>query len=226
MARALLITPAGEGRWAKVFEPEENRLDPTKPRTWSIELALPADSKECLALVQTIEEELERIHGKGVKVSDKGWPFKEDTDESGAATGKLLFRFKKNETTQRGKTLSAPAVYDSHKNPWPTDSLIGNGSTVKIAFSAWGWENQIRQKGVSLNLDAVQVLDLVPYERVSAADVFGVENGYVVDTPAAAFATPEPAAAAAPLSMSEKLRQRATQVAAEAPGLAEEEVPF
>lgn len=225
MARALLTTPAGEGRWAKVFEPEENRLDPTKPRTWGIELALPAESKECLALVQTIEGELARIHGAGAKVSDKGWPFKEDVDhETGQSTGKLLFRFKKNETTQRGKTLSPPLVYDSRKNPWPADTLIGNGSTVKVAFSCWGWENQIRQKGVSLWLDAVQVLDLVPYERVSAADAFGVENGYVVETPAAAFPAAEPAAAQ-PMSMSERLRQRSMQVAAEAQAI-EEEIPF
>ena len=125
--------------------------------------------------------------------------------------------------------LQAPAVYDSHKNLWPAGELIGNCSLVKVAFSAWGWEDKFGKKGVSLSLEALQVLDLVAYERTAPADAFGVENGYVVDTPADSF-TNSVKENEEPLTPSQRLQQRAAQVKAEAPAaLAQadaDEVPF
>ena len=187
MARDLIVTPVGEAWWAKVFEPEEDRFEEDKPRQWSIEWAGPQNKREVVGLVQTIEAEFARLNGEGAKPSKNAWPFKEQTDKEGNPTGLLAFRMRKNETTKKGKVLQAPAIYDSHKNPWPADTLIGNRSMVKVAFSCYGWEDKFGKKGISLSLEAVQVLDLVPYEQRDPGDAFGVENGYVVDTPADAF---------------------------------------
>lgn len=225
----MLTTPVGNAYWAKCFEPEEDRFDEGKPRCWSISWALDQDCQATLALMQTIEEEFARIHGDGAKPSKNAWPFKEQTDKDGKPTGLMEFRFKKNETTKKGMVLQAPAVYDSHKNLWPAGELIGNGSKVKVAFSAWGWEDKFGKKGVSLSFEALQVLDLVPYERTAPADAFGVENGYVVETPADSF-TNQVQEKAEALTPSQLLQRRAAQVASEAPAaLAQadaEEVPF
>ena len=225
----MLTTPVGNAYWAKCFEPEEDRFDEGKPRCWSISWALDQDCQATLALMQTIEEEFARIHGDGAKPSKNAWPFKEQNDKDGNPTGLMEFRFKKNETTKKGMVLQAPAVYDSHKNIWPAGELIGNGSKVKVAFSAWGWEDKFGKKGVSLSFEALQVLDLVPYERTAPADAFGVENGYVVETPADSF-TNQVQEKAEALTPSQLLQRRAAQVASEAPAaLAQadaEEVPF
>jgi hypothetical protein len=216
MPRELIVTPVGEAWWAKLFEPEQDRFEEDKPRQWSIEWAGPQNSREVLGLMQTIEAEFARLNGDGAKPSKNAWPFKEQTDKEGNPTGLLAFRMRKNETTKKGKVLQAPAIYDSHKNPWPADTLIGNGSKVKVAFSCYGWEDKFGKKGISLSLEAVQVLDLVPYEQRDPGDAFGVENGYVVDTPADAFGGGDKE-----LSPSQKLQR---QWQGEEPS--EEEVPF
>lgn len=229
MARQMLTTPVGDAYWAKCFEPEEDRFDEGKPRSWSISWCGDQNDKATLALMQTIEEEFARLHGEGAKPSKNAWPFREQTDKDGKATGLMEFRFKKNETTKKGQVLQAPAVYDSHKNLWPEGVLIGNGSKVKVAFSAWGWEDKFGKKGVSLSFEALQVLDLVPYERREPGEAFGVENGYVVDTPADSFTNPVKENEEA-LTPSQRIQRRAAQVRAEAPAALaqadEDEVPF
>jgi hypothetical protein len=107
MARELMTTPAGLAYWAKVFDPEENRLDPGKPRSWSVSLALKQDSNEAVQLMQQIEEAFFSIHGQGAKPSKNGWPFVDQTDKDDNRTGLVEFRFKKNETTRKGNTLHA-----------------------------------------------------------------------------------------------------------------------
>lgn len=230
MARQMLTTPVGNAYWAKCFEPEEDRFDEGKPRCWSISWALDQDDPATLGLMQTIEEEFSRINGEGAKPSKNAWPFKEQTDKDGSPTGLMEFRFKKNETTKKGMVLQAPTVYDSRKNLWPAGVLIGNGSKVKVAFSVWGWEDKFGKKGVSLSFEALQVLELVPYERTAPGDAFGVENGYVVDTPADSFTDPVKENFEEALTPSQRLQQRAAQVRAEAPAAlaqaADEEIPF
>ena len=225
----MLTTPVGQAYWAKCFDPEEDRFDEGKPRCWSISWAKDQGDKETLALMEKIEEEFVRIHGDGAKPSKNAWPFKEQNDKEGNPSGLMEFRFKKNETTKKGMVLQAPAVYDSHKNLWPAGELIGNGSLVKVAFSAWGWEDKFGKKGISLSFEALQVLDLVAYERTAPADAFGVENGYVIDTTEESF-TDSVKEKEAALTPSQRLQQRAAQVRAEAPGVLagadSEEMPF
>ena len=225
MPREMITTPAGLAYWAKVFDPEENRLEPEKPRTWSVSLALKQDSNEAVQLMQQIEEAFFSIHGKGAKQSKNAWPFKDQTDKDDNPTGLVEFRFKKNETTKKGNTLTPPAVYDAKKGLWPTGTLIGNGSTIKVAFSPWGWEDMTGRKGISLSLEAVQVLDLVPYEGRDPRDAFDEEDGYVADTKAAAFDEEKPSDE--PLTPSQRLQRRAAEQADWAANQpSEEDVPF
>lgn len=102
-----------------------------------------------------------------------------------------------------------------------------------MAFSAWGWtEKRSGGKGISLNLESLQVIDLVPYEKVDVTSAFAGEDGYVVETPAAQtpFTAEGLGKPVTPVSMAEKLCARVQQVAAEAPAVlaraSAEELPF
>jgi hypothetical protein len=175
-----LVTPQGEAFWAKVFEPEEDRFDEGKPRQWSISLSLPSGSKEAILLVEALEHRYGALHGE-TKPSKHAWPFREVLDADGAATGEIEFRFKRNEVTAKGKPVPAPIVCDAKKAPWPSGPdapLIGNGSLVKVAYRVWGWEDKFGKAGISLALEAVQVLKLVAYDRPDPMDSFAEEDGY------------------------------------------------
>ena len=223
MARQLIVTPPGQAWWAKVFEPEEDKFDDGKPPAWSISWCKGANDKDTLQVMQQIEAEFARLHGEGAKPSKNAWPFKDQMVKQGdqlVENGQVEFRFKKNSVTRKGMELQRPTVYDSRKNPWPDDLLIGNKSLVKVAFTTWGWEDKFGKKGVSLSLEAVQVLDLVPYERLDPANAFGEENGYVLDTPANAFTEEKKEEALTP---SQRIQRRAAELSDE---LSEDEVPF
>ena len=229
MPRQLHVSPLGEAWWAKVFEPADG-YEEGDPRAWSIELALDPSQPETIQFIEKIEALFDEIHGAGAKKAKNAWPFAEQMDKDKNPTGMYRFSFKRTETSARGNTMSPPVVVDSKKNLWPVDCLIGNGSKVKVAFTAWGWtEKRSAAKGISLTLESVQVIDLVPYERIDAASAFGEEDGYVAETPAAQtpFAAEEPPAE---MSIAEKIKARAAQVRAEAPAVLaavdEEEVPF
>jgi hypothetical protein len=221
MPRELIVSPRGEAQWAKVLgEPvayEDN------PKAWSISLLLDPNDPETIAFVERLEAVFADFHGPKAKVAANGWPFGDDTtkDEKGrpVPTGKVKFNFKRKQLLASGAEKAGPIVVDSKKNLWPQDKLIGNGSKVKIAFAPWKWEGP-SGKGMSLELESIQVLDLVSYEADAVADLFAEEDGYVVDTPVAA--TPfqqeeEPSGFAA------KLRAAAAEAKAMVP---DDEIPF
>lgn len=219
MPRELIVSPRGEAQWAKVLgEPvafEDN------PKTWSVSLLLDPSDPTTIAFTERLEKCFEEFHGPKAKVSRNGWPFGDHTtkDEKGrdVPTGKIEFRFKRKELTAKGSVKSPPLVVDSKKNLWPVETLIGNGSKIKVAFTPWGWE-MAGAKGMSLELEQVQVIELVEYAGRDV-DPFEEEDGYVVSTPGAqsAFTQEEE-----PDSFAAKLRARATELV-EADS---EEMPF
>lgn len=225
MPRELIVSPRGEAQWAKVLgEPtafEDN------PKAWSVSLVLDPSDPETIAFTERLEKCFEEFHGPKARVSRNGWPFGEQTtkDDKGrqVPTGKIEFRFKRKEMTAKGHVKDAPIVVDSKKNLWPQETLIGNGSKIKVAFSPWGWE-MAGAKGMSLELEQVQVLELVEYAGRDA-DPFAEEDGYVVSTPAAqsAFEKEEEPPAG---SFAAQLRARAAEVQAESAEVLAEEIPF
>jgi hypothetical protein len=102
--------------------------------------------------------------------------------DTGDDTGNVEFKFKlKAKVRKRDGTTyeQQPAVVDSKRVPLTKETLIGNGSKVKIAFEPVSYVMPSTKKaGVSLRLKAVQVIDLVEYGN-SATSVFDEEDGYV-----------------------------------------------
>lgn len=187
MAKNILVLE-GTALWAKVFEPD-TKFNPLGE--YSINLQMPiADSV-------AMSEQLDGIVQAKFKEAIKEDPRLKNTlttqevcqpvydRDTGDDTGNVEFKFKlKAKVQKRDGTYyeQQPTVLDSKKVPVSGDTLIGNGSKVKVAFEPIPYVMASTKKvGVSLRLKAVQVIDLVEYGN-SAASVFDEEDGFVVST--------------------------------------------
>ena len=184
MAKNILVLE-GTALWAKVFEPD-TKFNPLGD--FSINLQMPiADSV-------AMSEQLDNIVQAKFKEAVKEDPRLKNTlttqevcqpvydRDTGDDTGNVEFKFKLKAKVQKRDGSyyeQQPAVLDSKKVPMSKDTLIGNGSKVKVAFEPIPYVMASTKKvGVSLRLKAVQVIDLVEYGN-SAASVFDEEDGYV-----------------------------------------------
>jgi len=73
-----------------------------------------------------------------------------------------------------GSLNRAPDLVDGQKRTM-TNTLIGNGSKVNVHYTTYEWEFKGRA-GVSADLRAVQVVDLIPY-NTEADEAFDVVDG-------------------------------------------------
>ncbi len=105
--------------------------------------------------------------------------------------GETFFKFKKKSSYISKKTnqvvQTTVPIFDAQGKPLPANIDIGNGSQVKVAYSVFPFNKSRQIQGLSLRLEAVQVIKLV--ERGAGgqdASSFGfgaVEGGYVAPTP-------------------------------------------
>ena len=112
-----------------------------------------------VTLDEKTKVELESI---GLNIHNKG-------DERGD-----FIKIKRKVMKRDGTEREAPTVVDSKRNPWD-NSLIGNGSDVNVKFKVYEYEYN-KKHGVSADLIAVQVVNLIPYGE----DFDNVDDGYVV----------------------------------------------
>ena len=73
-----------------------------------------------------------------------------------------------NVKNKRGDLNKAPEVVDAQKRAM-INTLIGNGSEVNVLYSTYDWEFG-GKSGVSADLRAVQVTNLIPYNADADAD--------------------------------------------------------
>ena len=75
--------------------------------------------------------------------------------------------------TAKGELEFTVGIFDSKAKP--SDANIGSGSKCKLSVKPWCWYNASLGFGYTLQLQAVQVLELVEYS--SGGNVFGEEEG-------------------------------------------------
>ena len=73
-----------------------------------------------------------------------------------------------------GSLNRAPDLVDGQKRTM-TNTLIGNGSKVNVHYTTYEWEFKGRA-GVSADLRAIQVVDLIPY-NTEADEAFDIVDG-------------------------------------------------
>jgi len=190
-------TPKGRFEYAKVFEPQTKIGDQAIEPTYSATLIM-NDSEEVQEFINQLQGELEKATGLAEEAASKvkgrkaKMPICHDEnfgqvyDDDGNPTGEFYIKAKAKAEgeTQAGKRWKfKPTVFDAKGKPFPEQDppLVGNGSTGRLAITAYAYAAPIGY-GVSIRLDAAQVLNLVEYNGRSASDYgFAVEEGYSID---------------------------------------------
>ena len=108
------------------------------------------------------KKNLETIEKDGLTVKNKG------DDRGDFVTVKRRVRRKD------GSLNRAPDLVDGQKRTM-TQTLIGNGSEINVHYTTYEWEFKGRA-GVSADLRAVQVVNLIPY-NTEADEAFDVVDG-------------------------------------------------
>tara|TARA_R100000656_G_scaffold58924_1_gene45895 strand:+ start:198 stop:656 length:459 start_codon:yes stop_codon:yes gene_type:complete len=134
----------GTAYWASLTRPNE-KFEPM----WRIDLAVDSQSAEDLK-------------GQGITVAET------TVDEKKIPN---IIRFKRKVNKASGDKNTQPQLVDADKKP--LEKIVGNGSKVKVMYKPYEW-NFKGKKGIGLDLQAVQVLDLVEY--IPQED-FNVESG-------------------------------------------------
>jgi hypothetical protein len=106
--------------------------------------------------------ELDKAKNLGLIIKNKG-------DDRGD-----FVTIKRKQYRRDGSENTKPALKDAQKRDMG-NTLIGNGSDVNVLFKTYEWE-YAGKSGVGTDLQAVQVVNLVPYGDAEDFDV--VPSGY------------------------------------------------
>lgn len=178
----------GKAMWAKVFTPD-TKFD--QNGVYSVNVLVP--ETEAAEICEYLDGIVEQRYQEEVKANPKKKnslstrPAYDDAyDQNGNPTGDVEFKFKLKAKGQRRDGsiyIQKPVVVDAKRTPID-DTLVGNGSVVKVAFDPVPYVMaSTKQVGVSLRLKGLQVIDLVEYSSGGSA-IFDEEEGYETDNAA------------------------------------------
>lgn len=194
------VSPKGTFKYPRLNEPDYGNDDyPIEGGAFSTRLVLSAaDAKPLI-------DKLTPIHAKAVEEGEAKFKelkvdqrkklkevtvqpfFTELYDEDEKPTGEVEFRFKMkhsgvNKKTQK-KWSRKPTIFDAKGQPMKNPPNIWGGTEGKVSFEARPyWVAGQAMSGISLSLNAVQIISLVSGGGGSAEDHgFGEEDGYEYD---------------------------------------------
>lgn len=129
------------------------------------------------ALIDLIEQCWESDKGSFTK-NPKSLSFNKYQNEDNKDdedNGRILFNASQNAESNDGKYKFKVDVYDSKAKMIPEDQIpkIGWGTLAMLSVTTYCWTYKA-EKGVKLNLEAVQILDLVEY---AGGNPFGETEG-------------------------------------------------
>ena len=131
----------GKAYWASVVSPNTT-FD--ADGVYSIDVAVDAENKK-------------KAEAEGLSIKNKG-------DDRGD-----FVTIKRKAKRKDGSANKAPDVMDGMKRPLQ-NTLIGNGSDVNVLFKTYEWNHKpTGRSGKSADLQAVQVVNLIPYEGSNSA---------------------------------------------------------
>lgn len=167
----IITTVVGTARYPNVNKPNTT-FDPDGAYSCDI-VVTEAEAKEFLATVETIRSQAhemeERKTGKKIRLC-KEIPVKQTDD------GQWIIRSKQK---AKGKNTRTGEVYDFKIKLFdakgsPCDEEVGAGSKVKLAVKPYTWYSPSLGFGVSLQLKAVQIIELIaPSSSGATASAFG-----------------------------------------------------
>ena len=159
-----VVTPKGRLQWVRVTTPRLNQFNGDMEYSASIIV----DEKEAAPFVEMIKEMYREEHPKK-KPQSLGYKTLDDNSVS--------FNFKTKAKNKNGDDKKINVV-DSYKKPFTHTTSIGNDTIGRLSGVAVVYANGANT-GVSLYLNAVQVLD---YKEYSMDDGFDIEEDYASTT--------------------------------------------
>jgi Single-stranded DNA-binding protein, Bacteriophage T7 len=183
------VSPVGVAVFPRLNEPD---FKFEADGMYSVKLAL--EGPAATELINMLQARIEAAHEfyleevrkkrpatQELKLADPS--FSPEVDDKGARTGRTLFNFKRKAkvTSKSGKVYEfSPALFDSHRDPLPSDTLVYGGSRIKVSFQAPPFYVASLGVGVKLQLAGVQVLELKTRGELTAQQLgFEKEEGYV-----------------------------------------------
>lgn len=181
-----LLTPAGIAVYPHLNDPDfEYKKEHGE---FHCKLAFDAASEEAIALMAQVDEACEaawdehRAELKGAKLKNvkrASPPYAMEQDEEGDETGRVLFKFK---TAAGGKGKRGPwkrkvDLFDSQLSP--TEANVGGGSVLRVKAELMGYNSPAVGIGVSMKLQAVQIIELKEYSGGSGSSGFEATEGFV-----------------------------------------------
>lgn len=178
-----ITTPAGIVRYAWLQNPD-TRFNPEG--VYKVDLLIP--SRSCIDLRHQLDDLVVGAfssakaaaknprHAKQITVSR---PYFSDCDKVGEDAEQMEIRFRMiaKIKTSVGDYIRRPFVFDAYCNAVEKCPEVGRGSRLKINFTPLPYFNPAtREAGVSLRLNAVQILELVARNGESATE-FGFTSG-------------------------------------------------
>ena len=189
-----IVTPKGT-----LVYPHLNKADTKfdKDGVWRANLRIPKDDAK--DLVKIIDDQIKTNaanenakRNKEVKVANP--PYSDDGE------GNYVFNFKLKASgiRQTGeKWNQKPILYDAKGNVFKPAAIIWGGSEAKVAFKPSSYFVPSIGAGVSLRLQAVQILNLITGSNDASSYGFKQEEGFVANEEVNGKATLEEATAAA-----------------------------
>jgi hypothetical protein len=180
---AKIVSPEGVSKYAWLTKPD-TKFD--KDGHFKVNLIVSAE--EAQPLIQQIDAEMKKSaeiakekNKKAVKMANP--PYETETDDTGAETGNIEFKFKRKAQiiASDGKVIPFKvAIFDSSGTPM-TDTNVWSGSKMKVSAELVHWYTAMAGAGVSLRLRAVQITELVEggSDNASGYGFDKVDNGYV-----------------------------------------------
>ncbi|MGH7198874.1 MAG: hypothetical protein ACREH5_09085 [Candidatus Omnitrophota bacterium] len=167
--RDRIVTPIGAAKWAHVFKPQEGYSKKDKPK-FKIDVCFDAENPEWKAFCGTIKKMVDALpagtdENTGAPAARK-YPFKREVDADDKPTGRWFIQAKTGEQYP-------PKVFDKFGKEMDGSKMVGNESKVQISVMPTPYEGF--GGGITLYLNAVQVLDLVEYKG-QTADSYGFSS--------------------------------------------------
>jgi hypothetical protein len=212
----IYTSPKGVAKYVNLNNPQTSiningEAKPVDPN-YSVTLLVDPSDATTIEFVETIMKmhtdalAAERKANPKKKYKDEGIVnmISDETDKDGSPTGKTALKFKhKASGERRDKSVWTykPALFDAAGKPLPSGVVIFGGSVLKVAYGVKHTPMPTGSFYTSLQLQAVQVLDLKSeYVKEASAYGFSSEEGYMGEGQENAFgeqATTDEAASAA-----------------------------
>ena len=173
------VSPAGVGVWLWVNKPDTkfkaDGVFHAKLR-WDEGLPEYTDLQEQLDeyLEVSKQEALDKIKPAKKKTLTCSPPYFAEEDEEGDPTGNMIVRFKQNAKIRRKDGTVSDVklnIFDAKGIRMPKPPLVYGGSIVKIGYTVRSWYSpKDNEYGISLDMGAVFIIDLVSADAGSAGD--------------------------------------------------------